>query len=93
MKIEKYELKIVEKQTIDVGGNLPTVLKVKEQGGKLMMWVQFDEDYPGSFNLDIDIAETGKSYQTQGTYADSVIMASGNEYHVFTKSNYIRTAE
>ena len=92
MKIYKYELDITDYQNIDVGGAMPTILSVKEQDGKLMMWVQLEEDYPGTFNLDIDIIGTGNPYEPrlQSEFVDTVIMTSGMEWHIFAKKNYVR---
>jgi len=93
LKIEKYVLEITERQNIDIGGNMPTVLSVHEQNGELVMWIQLDEDYPGSFNIDVNIVETGNSFEMHGKYVNSVIMSSDIECHIYAKVNYIRAVE
>ena len=91
MVIYKYELKITDKQNIEIGGLMPCGFSVNEQNGKLMMWVQLDEDYPGSFNLDVDIIGTGNTYQTEGKFIGTVLMSNGAVWHIFAKVNYIRS--
>lgn len=90
MKTKKYELELTDKQNLDIGGNNPTPLSVHEINGKLIMFVQLDEGYPGSFNIDVDITETEDQYTTKGEYIGTVVMLSGKEFHVFAKTNYIR---
>ena len=93
-RIQKYVLNIAgSKQNIDVGGAMPTVLTVAEQNGKLTMWVELEEDYPGSFNIDIDVIATGQQYETQGKYVGTAIMSNDEEWHVFANKNYIRVDE
>jgi len=96
MKIEKYLLAIGEaKQNIDIGGAMPTILSISEQDGNLVMWAQLEENYPGSFNIDVYIVKTGQSYHIPGPnkYAGSAVMPNGDEWHVFTNTNYIRAVE
>lgn len=90
-RIVKYELEITGRQKIDIGGNMPTFLSVQEQNGKLMMWIQHEENFPGTFNINIDVIETGKPFVTQGKYVGMAILPSGKEFHVFAEFNYIRT--
>jgi len=92
-RIKKYELNTTGHQNIDIGGNMPAILAVREQKGKLVMWVQLEENYPGTFNIDINIVETDEPLVTQGKYLDTVVMPTGKELHVYAKSNYIRAAE
>ena len=91
MIIYEYELEITAKQNIEIGGFMPIGFSVNEQNGKLMMWVQLDEGYPGSFNIDVDVIETGKSFETEGKLVGTAVMASGSVWHVFVKINYIRS--
>jgi len=91
MKIRSYTLSTADKaQNIDIGNAMPTVLSVCELNGELAMWVQLEENYPGSFNLDVDVIGTGASYETQGQYAGTAVMANGDTWHIFAKKNYIR---
>jgi hypothetical protein len=90
MRIRKFELKTQGKQNIDVGGARPTVLSAAAQGSKLILWVQLEEDYPGSFNLDVLVVGEGIPYELQGDFAGTAVMPDGSVWHVFAKSNYIR---
>ena len=92
MKIYKYELEIKSKQNIKIGGAMPTILSAKEQDGKLMLWAALEEDYPGEFDIDIEIIGTGNPYQPDpnNKFIDTVIMTSGCVWHVFSKINYKR---
>jgi hypothetical protein len=89
-KIYKYELEITDRQNISIGGSMPTVLTVHEQDGKLMMWVQQEDDFPGSFNIDVDVISTGNPYETSGKYVGTAFMSNGAVWHVFAETHYIR---
>lgn len=86
MRIWKYELKITDQQLIQVGSQKVKPLAVAEQNGKLMMWVQVDEDCTANnsaYAVCVDIAGTGNSYNATGDYLGSVIMSNGLVWHVF----------
>ena len=90
MRIRKFEIKTIDKQNIDVGGARPTVLSAVAQGNKLILWVQLEDDYPGSFNIDLLVVGEDVPYETQGDFVSTAVMPDGMVWHVFTKINYVR---
>jgi len=90
MVIRKFEIKTIGEQNIDVGGAMPTVLSAVAQGDKLILWVQLEEDYPGSFNLDVLVVGEGVPYKAKDTFVSTVVMSDGAVWHVFAKTNYVR---
>ena len=89
-RVVKYKLEITEHQSIEIGGNMPKFLAVRELGVELVIWVEQEIDYPGTFKIDIDIAETDKEFYSKGSYVGTVIMSTGKELHVYAKSHYTR---
>ena len=90
MIIKEYELQITDNQNIELGGNMPIGYSVGEIDGKLMLWVQLEEDYPGTFNIDVYVIKTGHRYDKNDVFAGSAVMSSGLAVHVFVKLQYIR---
>jgi len=60
------------------------------QNGKLVLWVQHGEEYPGSFNLTIDIIGTGNALETDGDFVGTVMISNSLVWHIFASSKYTR---
>ena len=91
MIIKEFEVDITPaKQKIDLGSSLPVGYSVGEVDGKLMLFVQLEEDYPGQSYIDVYSVETGQPFEKQDFFAGSVVMSTGSVVHVFTRSHYIR---
>ena len=93
MIVKQFELETAVTQNIILGGEMPLGFSVAELDGKLMLWVQLEENYPGEFNLDVDVVATDIPCETQGTFVGTAIMSSGDIWHVFAKKNYIKTED
>ena len=80
-------------QNIDVGGNMPVGFSATDKNGKLTLFIQLEEDYPGKFIVDISVVKTEQRYEKMNLFAGTVVMSDGKVYHVFTNINYIRAED
>ena len=85
MVIWKYELKITDSQKIPIGDRRAKPISVAVQNGKLMLWVQIDEDAPDGNQrvINIDIVGTGNNFETAKNFVGTAIMPSGFVWHIF----------
>jgi len=86
--IYKYELKIQDKQFIEVTG-FNGILKVAEQNGVLCIWCLINKKDESVCQREINIVGTGNPIHDeimihQGSYFDSVLMSNGLVWHIFT---------
>ena len=68
MIIRQLELETTGSQIIDLGGEMPVGFSVGEVDGKLVLWVQLEEDYPGRFSVFVLVVETGEFYENQDRF-------------------------
>ena len=90
MIIREFELEHTNEHNIEIGGAMPVGFSVAEYNRKLRLWVQLEEGYPGTFNVDVFTMKTEQQYEKQTIFAGTAVMSSGEVYHVFTKTHYIR---
>ena len=72
---------------------MPVEFSVAEKDGKLTLFIQLEEDYPGKFIVDVSVVKTEQYYEKMNLFAGTVIMSDGMVYHVFTNINYIRAED
>lgn len=89
--IHKYELKIQDKQFVEITGFVD-YLKVAEQNGKLCLWVLVNTDETYTYTSNVYIVGTGNRISKdeesstmihKGTHFDSVLMSNGLVWHLF----------
>lgn len=86
MVIYKYPLNLAGNNTIFTGDAKAKPLAVAEQNGRLMLWVEMDENYAQGkdYFLDVKIVGTGQKYLPSSRgHIGTVIMSYGLVWHVF----------
>ena len=93
MRILKYELEITDIQVIRVEGDVPQILSVAEQNGKLMMWAFVRENSSLKSTITINIVGTGNKTDdyllSKYNFIGTVLMRNSFVWHVFAVVSYV----
>ena len=88
MRILKYELEILDNQTIPIGSMSAKPLSVAEQSGRLMLWVETDieHDPSGGGAINVEIIGTGNYAAAPSMpFIGTVVMSNGFVWHVYAE--------
>jgi len=83
--IYKYELKLTEKQTIEMPA-FARFLSVQVQNGKIQVWALVDTEQPPRLNIFKIIGTGGRIDETLGIFLGT-IQLGGFVWHVFLESD------